>query len=180
MTIRYLASADELLRLNLRMVEERMHPRFLWRDGTLPVAIAAGGLAVLVLGHWPALHRIAFGLAIVGLTMFFFPRVRRAGLRRRLNGLAEQQRKAGVDAEIEITIDDRGVTSRSGPQSRRIDWAKVVEIERDDEWALLVARDGEIIAIPWRAVPSEERRAALETLLARHEELNRSAAEERG
>jgi len=177
-TIRYLATADELLRFNLRMMEERMAPRFLWRDGTLPVAIAAGGLAVLVLGHWPALHRVAFGLAIVGLTMFFFPRVRRAGVRRRLNALAEEQRKAGVDADIEVTIDDLGVTSRSGKQSRRILWERMVEIERDDEWVTIVGMDGEVIPIPWRAVPSGERRASFEALLLRHEELKRAAAED--
>jgi hypothetical protein len=168
-TIRYAATADELLRFNLRMVEERMAARFLWRDGTLAIGVAAGGLAIIVLGHWPFLHRIGFGLAVVGLTLFFFPRVRRAGLRRRLEGLAAQQRQSGATADIEVTIDDRGVTSRSGPQSRRIDWDRLAEIERDVEWVTLIARDGEVIPIPWRSVPSEDRRAGLETLLARHE-----------
>ncbi len=171
MTIRYTATAAELLRFNLRMLDERMSPRFLWRDGTIVIAIAAAGIAVLVLGHWPVLHRLAFGAAIAGLTLFFFPRVRRAGLKRRLTALAERHEAAGEVAEIEVTIDDLGVTSRAGGRSRRIEWRQLAEIERDAEWAVVVGRDGEVIPIPWRAVPSGERRAALETLLQRHEEL---------
>lgn len=116
MRIRHLASADELLQLNLRMLEERLGPRFLWRDGTLLVAVAAGGLAVLVLGHWPAMHRVSFGLAVAGLSIACFPRVRRAGLRRRLMAMAAQQRAAGVTIEIEAG----GITSRAGRQERRI------------------------------------------------------------
>ena len=171
MTIRYTATAPELLRFNLRMLDERMHPRFLWRDGTVPIAIAAAGIAVLVLGHWPLLHRLTFGAAVAGLTLFFFPRVRRAGLKRRLTALAERHEQAGEVADIEVTIDDRGVTSRAGRRQRRIEWRQLSEIERDEEWVTIVARDGEVIPIPWRAVPSGERRAALETLLQRHEEL---------
>lgn len=169
MTIRFAATADELLRFNLRMVEERMAPRFRWRDGTLAIGLAAGSLVIIVLGHWSVLHRLGFGLAIVGLTLFFFPRVRRIGLRRRLQGVAARHRASGAEADIEVTIDDRGVTRRSGSQSSRVEWDRVTGIERDDEWVMLVARDGEVIAMPWRAVPSEDRRAGLEALLARHE-----------
>lgn len=168
MTIRYLASADELLQLNLRMLEERLGPRFLWRDGTLLVAVAAGGLAVLVLGHWPALHRVSFGLAVAGLSIAFFPRVRRAGLRRRLMAMAAQQRAAGVAVEIELEITDDGVIGRAGQQERRIAWDAVAACERDDEAVRLIGRDGEVIAIPWRAVPEPDRRAALESLLSVH------------
>ncbi len=166
MTIRYLASADELLHLNLRMLEERLGPRFLWRDGTLLVAIAAGGLAVLVLGHWPPLHRVSFGLAVAGLSIAFFPRIRRAGLRRRLTAMAAQQRTAGIEAEIEVTLDDRGIRSRSGRQERRIPWDDLADIERDDSLVRLIGRDGEVIAMPWRAVPEPDRRATLESLLS--------------
>ena len=165
-TIRHLASADELLQLNLRMLEERLGPRFLWRDGTLLVAVAAGGLAVLALGHWRALHRVSFGLAIAGLSIAFFPRVRPAGLRRRLMAMAARQQAAGITVEIEVAIEAKGVVSRGGRQERRIAWDAAAACERDDEAVRLIGRDGEVITIPWRAVPEPDRRAALESLLS--------------
>ena len=95
-----------------------------------------------------------------------------ATYRKFISGITENALNANIFTEIQISISETGMSSRSNFAEAKYQWAAIIKKEENKDYYFLYLSSEQAILLPKRAIRSQSEKEQLEKLFAEHISFN--------